>query len=568
MSLEPGSLLGHFQIVEKIGAGGMGEVWSAKDTRLERQVAVKVLPSGFAVSGETRARFEREAKTISSLNHPNICTLYDVGREGDADYLVMELIDGESLAERLAAGPMPLADVLRYGAQIADALDCAHRKNIVHRDLKPGNVMLTKSGAKLLDFGLARIAREARPVVGVTVAETQAQPLTEEGSIVGTFQYMSPEQLEGREKGARTDIFALGALLYEMATGHRPFQGDTKASLIAAIISSRPPPLSSVVPLTPPAFEHILEKCLEKDAEERWQSAHDVASQLRWIGSAASQEGAAEAAASSRRLRRRTLLALATTGWLVALIIIAWLGSSILKGESEPDPVARMYSWPVRGLQGSNRSPDGQWLAFVAGSYVHFRRIDQTDIRRLDDSRGAGDIAWSSDGSSIAYIAHRNSDGNPLPVPELRRAEVDGLVSTTISRIENASSLSFGAEDRIFIATTSGERGGFVSIPFSGGEPTSDLSLDGESAGILGDRGFLFLPGSEKLVCVVQEDGRRSIAVHDGELGFRTIISAPKDGNVGGPVYSASTGHLLYNLWDSVPAIPRSGPCRSMLPMA
>ena len=157
MSLEPGSLLGHFQIVEKIGAGGMGEVWSAKDTRLERQVAVKVLPSGFAVSGETRARFEREAKTISSLNHPNICTLYDVGREGDADYLVMELIDGESLAERLAAGPMPLADVLRYGAQIADALDCAHRKNIVHRDLKPGNVMLTKSGAKLLDFGLARM---------------------------------------------------------------------------------------------------------------------------------------------------------------------------------------------------------------------------------------------------------------------------------------------------------------------------------------------------------------------------------------------------------------------------
>jgi serine/threonine protein kinase len=232
MTISPGSRLGPYEILAPLGAGGMGEVWRAKDTRLDREVAIKILPESFAQNEQFRARFEREAKTISSLNHPNICTLHDVGHEGGTHYLVMELIDGRSLADRLTKGPLPVHETLRYGAQIADALDRAHRQGIVHRDLKPGNVMLTKAGAKLLDFGLARAAAEASPVQGLTEMPTQAKPLTAEGTILGTFQYMAPEQLEGEEADARTDIFALGAVLYEMATGvvgcGRPSRVETR----------------------------------------------------------------------------------------------------------------------------------------------------------------------------------------------------------------------------------------------------------------------------------------------------------------------------------------------------
>src|SRR5688500_18622898 len=222
-----GTRLGPYEIASRIGAGGMGEVWKARDTRLDRSVAIKILPAEFAENAQLKARFEREAKTISQLNHPHICTLYDVGD----DYLVMELIEGETLADRLARGALPLADVLKYGAQIADALDRAHSAGVVHRDLKPGNVMITRTGAKLLDFGLAKAA-ELEVFDGATVQK----PLTQEGTILGTFQYMAPEQLESSEADARTDIFALGATLYEMATGQRAFVAKSKASLIAAIV--------------------------------------------------------------------------------------------------------------------------------------------------------------------------------------------------------------------------------------------------------------------------------------------------------------------------------------------
>ncbi|HEY8130307.1 MAG TPA: serine/threonine-protein kinase [Thermoanaerobaculia bacterium] len=257
MPIAAGTRLGPYEVVAPIGAGGMGEVWRGRDTRLDRSVAIKILPASFAENAQFKLRFEREAKAISQLNHPHICTLYDVGDS----YIVMELLDGESLADKLAKGPLPLEQVLRYGTQIADALDKAHRQGIVHRDLKPGNIMLTKGGAKLLDFGLAK------STTGVIDGDgaTQHKPLTQEGTILGTFQYMAPEQLEGTQADARTDIFALGTVLYEMATGRRAFEGKTKTSLIAAIVSSEPAPMSQIQPLMPAALEHVVRKCLAKD---------------------------------------------------------------------------------------------------------------------------------------------------------------------------------------------------------------------------------------------------------------------------------------------------------------
>lgn len=299
MSLSAGTRLGPYEIVSPLGAGGMGEVYRARDTRLGREVAVKVLPQHLSASPEVRARFEREARTISGLSHPHICTLFDVGREGGADFLVMELIEGETLAARLQRGALPVAEVLRLGAQIAGALDRAHRAGVVHRDLKPGNVMLTRSGAKLMDFGLARETGLAGgqgisggTMAALTQSPTMAQPLTSEGSIVGTFQYMSPEQLEGREADERSDLWAVGCVLYEMASGRRTFEGDSQASLIAAILKDQPRPIAELQPMTPPGLDWLVRRCLAKDPEDRWQNARDLAFQLEWIG----EQGAVPAA--------------------------------------------------------------------------------------------------------------------------------------------------------------------------------------------------------------------------------------------------------------------------------
>src|SRR4249920_3899924 len=260
MTLSPGLRLGPYEILGPLGAGGMGEVWKARDTRLERAVAIKVLSASMAASPETRQRFEREAKTISQLSHPHICALYDVGREGETEYLVMELLEGETLTERLAKGALPLEQTLRYGQEIAEALDKAHRQGIVHRDLKPGNVMLTKTGVKLLDFGLAKGFEGPTGKGSLTSLPTQ-QGLTQEGTILGTFQYMAPEQLEGKEADARTDIFAFGAVLYEMATGKKAFSGASQASLISAIMEEEPTPIAALLPMTPPALDRVVKTC-------------------------------------------------------------------------------------------------------------------------------------------------------------------------------------------------------------------------------------------------------------------------------------------------------------------
>jgi serine/threonine protein kinase len=272
MSLQPGTKLGPYKILAQAGAGGMGEVYKAADTRLNRTVAIKVLPGQFSEDAEMKQRFEREAQTIAALNHPNICTLYDVGRQDDIEFLVMEFLEGETLASRIAQGPLPLDEALKVAIAVADALDKAHAKGVTHRDLKPGNIMLTASGAKLLDFGLAKLKQQTLPSDVASPAPPSGNTTTP-GTILGTMQYMAPEQLEGREADARSDIFAFGATLYEMVSGKRAFEGKSKAHLIAAIVSADPDPLSKVQPATPPALDFLVKRCLEKDPEERLQTA-------------------------------------------------------------------------------------------------------------------------------------------------------------------------------------------------------------------------------------------------------------------------------------------------------
>jgi hypothetical protein len=405
MTLTPGQRLGPYEILAPLGAGGMGEVWRAHDTRLDRGVAIKVLPAEFAQNAQLKARFEREAKAISQLNHPNICTLYDVGRENGTDYLVMELVEGETLADRLARGPLPVGDVLRFGVQIAEALDRAHSAGIVHRDLKPGNIMIARGCAKLLDFGLAK----SGSALTISAEEATVQKsLTQEGTIVGTFQYMSPEQLEGAGVDHRTDIFALGAVLYEMVTGHRAFEGKNKTSLIASIVGSEPKAISSVQPLAPAALEHVVKKCLVKERDDRWQSARDIAGELQWIAESRS----AESVKTPARLRARPWMLAAVV--VVTAAIAAAATMLVLTRNRHADPpmvlsLAAPPHAPYEFFSQTALSPDGTTVAFIAwsaaGRSLWLRDLAQRDARPLPDTAGAVAPFWSPDGQSIGFFA-------------------------------------------------------------------------------------------------------------------------------------------------------------------
>src|SRR6202162_6383053 len=379
MTLLAGSRLGPYEIVAPLGAGGMGEVYRARDTRLERTVAVKVLPSHLSSSAEVRQRFEREAKTISQLSHAHICALYDVAHEGETQYLVMEYLEGETVTARVARGPVPPEKLLRWGVEIGDALDKAHRQGIVHRDLKPGNVMLTKSGVKLMDFGLARAMAPVSSPSSLTALPTQAPDLTADGALLGTLQYMAPEQLEGTVADARTDIFAFGAVLYEVATGTKAFSGASQASLISAIMTSEPAAISSIQPTTPPGLDRVVRKCLAKDPEDRWQNAADLGSELQWIAEGASQAGVT-APKISRKTRRERL------AWVVAATLFIGLAAAVLLRpgvQRSPAPAIRFgLAPPEKGafeysIEGTFLavSPDGSRIAYVASDPQDGRRI-------------------------------------------------------------------------------------------------------------------------------------------------------------------------------------------------
>jgi eukaryotic-like serine/threonine-protein kinase len=412
MMLAPGVRLGPYEIGSILGAGGMGQVYLARDTRLNRPVAIKLLPEEFRERTDRQQRFHTEARLISALSHPHICSLFDVGEQDGALFLVMEYLEGETLEDRITRGPLPASDVLRYATQIADALGHAHQAHITHRDLKPSNVMITATGVKLLDFGLAR--GPAREVSGS--AATQTLPpgrLTEEGTLVGTFQYMAPEQLEGKEADHRTDIFAMGTLLYEMATGRKAFEGASQASLIASILTVRPPSISSIRQashddLLPVTMDHIVERCLAKNPDERWQTARDLALELKWVAA----EGAHPAARDvrTRLTMSRMVLAAAAT---LATIGVVLFGMSRFR-QSPRESIRFIITPPPgtaipRGVTGTRLalSPDGRHIAFVATT----GGVDRLWVQSLDSltaqpvADGAESPFWSPDSQFVAFFA-------------------------------------------------------------------------------------------------------------------------------------------------------------------
>jgi len=546
MSLSPGTRLGPYEIAAQLGAGGMGEVYRARDTRLDREVAIKVLPEGFAQNEQLRARFEREAKSISSLNHPNICTLHDVGHQAGIHFLVMELLDGESLADRLGKGALPSEQVLRYGAQIAEALHHAHKHGIVHRDLKPGNVVLTKNGAKLLDFGLARTAAEAPPVIqGLTSHPTQAKPLTQEGMILGTFQYMAPEQLEGQEADERTDLFALGALLYEMATGRKAFEGKSRTSLIAAIVASQPPPLSSIQPMTPPALEHVVRKCLEKSPDDRWQSAHDVAGELRWILEAGSQAGVAAPAAARRRSQWRIVWGLAGV-LMAAALAAAWVAGFQLRPASDnfvtrsaiPAPDGKHFDLGVEHSGALTVSPDGRYLTFTLGfpggdDMLWLRPLDSLTARPLPGTKGADWPFWSPDSRSIAFFAEG----------KLKKIDLVGSPAVTVCEAADGRGGTWSREGVILFAPNT--TAPIHQVQASGGTPTPVTKVD-EERGETTHRWASFLPDGRHFLYMSGTHGAgiksEANAVYLEELGSekRTLLLQARS-NV---IYAS--GYLLY----------------------
>jgi len=415
MSLSAGTRLGPYEVQAPAGAGGMGEVYKALDTRLDRPVALKVLASEMAANPESRQRLEREARSISKLSHPHICTLYDVGQQDEVVYLVMEYLEGETLERRLQRGPLPIAPALRHAVEIADALEKAHHLGITHRDLKPSNIMLTKSGVKLLDFGLAKFKSEAAPIaIALTEMTTETRKLTAEGMLVGTLQYMAPEQLEAKEADARADIFAFGAVLYEMVTGRPAFTGKSKASLIAAILSSEPPAISSLQPVSPPALDRIVQMCLGKNPEDRWQTAHDVKAQLQWLLDAGSQ-----ASTPPPVLRRRETMG--TFAWKVAAVLAFFLVLTtvayIRVSGNKANPLVTFIPPPEKTtfeFMGDNAgppviSPDGRFLSFVGTkegkSQLWLRALDSENAQPLAETEGAMFPFWSPDSHSIGFFA-------------------------------------------------------------------------------------------------------------------------------------------------------------------
>ncbi|HVS90119.1 MAG TPA: protein kinase [Candidatus Acidoferrum sp.] len=413
MGLPAGSRLGPFEILAPAGAGGMGEVYRARDTRLDRTVAIKVLPAHLAGNPERQQRLEREARAVSSLNHPHICALYDIGHQDGIHYLVMEYLEGETLAQRIGKGTLPTEQLLRWAIEIAGALEKAHRMGLVHRDLKPGNIMLTKEGAKLLDFGLAK-PTVAAPAAELTTMATTSKPLTAEGTIVGTFQYMAPEQLEGKEADARSDIFSFGAVLYEMATGRKAFEGKSQASLIAAILAAEPPPITKLQPMAPPALSRVVKTCLAKDPDERWQTAHDLKLQLEWIAEGGSLAGVPASVVARRKNRERIFGVVA----LAAMVAAVLLGVLYFQRAPSEARAIRAYIKPAANSSflftgqpsGFALSPDGRRLAYVASApdgrtLLWIRPIDSLQAQPLAGTEDVSYPFWSPDSRFIGFFA-------------------------------------------------------------------------------------------------------------------------------------------------------------------
>jgi serine/threonine protein kinase/Tol biopolymer transport system component len=508
MPLNAGARLGPYEIISPIGAGGMGEVYKARDTRLDRTVAIKLIQSHVAADPEFRERFEREAKAISALDHPHICTLYDLGHDASADYLVMQYLEGETLADRLARaasksdparppssgattttiakGPIPLDQALRFAAEIARALDAAHRRGIVHRDLKPGNVMLTKSGTKLLDFGLAKLAAQEAGVAGFGGA-TRTTPLTSQGAILGTLHYMSPEQLEGREVDARSDIFSFGALFYEMLTGRRAFDSPSQAGMIAAVMAAEPPPLGELADLRAAlpivartALDRVVRKCLAKNPDERWQSAADLADELSWVNEERLRNASEPVVAGAMpppasRVRERLWMGVAALAAASAVGLGLWL---FLAPAHAPAPMAFTVESPpgadplATGPGLLSLSPDGSRLAFATGTgptlQLWIRPLDSLTAQRVERASGAWHPFWSPDGRFIAF------GSNSAGLGTLKKIDVSGSPPLTLAEATRER----GAWGRAGVVLFTGRDQKLYRVPQAGGQPALAMDLD------------------------------------------------------------------------------------------
>lgn len=538
MSLNPGQQLGPYLIEEQAGAGGMGEVYRAKDTRLDRIVAVKVLPGTGAENADIRARFQREAKSISSLNHPNICVLHDIGHEDGIDYLVMEYIEGVTLAEKLSSGPLDLNEVFDIASQISDALDKAHRQGLVHRDLKPANVMLTREGAKLLDFGLAKLHSEGGPVKGISQV-TQTTPITGAGAIVGTIQYMAPEQLEGKEADPRSDIFSFGALLYEMITGTRAFESKSQASAIAAIIEREPIPVSEIKPLTPPGLTRLVRKCLAKDPEDRWQSARDLCDELRWISQSGSQAGVASAIVSKRKLKFRL-------AWVIAAVAI--LGAAASNGywlmQPEEEKLVRrfeIYANPgLIRVDWPQISPDGRFLVYRAfdstnRSQLWVRKMDALESYALPGTESSNRPFWSPDSR---YLGFMNGD-------QLKRVPVNGGPAQLLAEFPGAADGTWGSGGVILMDGSAADSIRGISV--SGGDVFAATKIDrtaGETYHAWPEffpdgKHFIYLASGDSSVAGVDTDYKAYIGRIDSDLKIPLF-------SVNSRVVYAQQGYLIY----------------------
>ena len=531
MTLASSSRLGPYQILGALGSGGMGEVYRARDTRLDRIVAIKVLPEGAGGDPEARRRFEREARTVAALNHPHICQLYDIGCHEGTDFLVMECLEGETLAARLARGPLPLGQLLRTAVEIADALDQAHRAGIVHRDLKPGNVMLCRRGstaesegrgrdtgahAKLLDFGLAKLRPDAGP--GGVATSTASATLTREGAIVGTLQYMAPEQLDGRAVDARADIFAFGAVLYEMATGRKAFEGKSQASVIAAILEREPPAISTLQPLTPPLLDHLVARCLAKDPDERWQTMSDVMRELKWIGDQGVRLPAASGAAARPASAWRSWITGAALMTAVALTVLAFI-----VGRRQTTPietgVVRLSVLPPENValppdEAPLVSPDGRRVAFVGQAangvrQIWVRDLDTLATPPLGGTTNATQAFWSPDGRAMGFIA----DGR------LQRIDVAGGTPQTIAtNLGTGRGAAWGSAGVVLISPAFAA--GLYRVPATGGamEPVTVLDPSRKESA---HRYPSFLPDGRRFVFFVESVLSEHKGIYLGSLESR-----------------------------------------------
>ena len=559
MPLVAGSRLGPYEIQSAVGAGGMGEVYRARDTRLDRTVAIKVLPAHLSSNPDLRARFEREAKAISGLQHPHICVLYDIGSQDGVDFLVMEYLEGETLYARLARKPLAPDETLKIAIELADALDKAHRSGIVHRDLKPGNVMLTKSGAKLMDFGLAKpLGLGSGPKSGsasmasvATMAATMADlasPVTVAGTIVGTVQYMSPEQIQGKEADARSDIFAFGALLYEMLTGKRAFEGKSQLSLASAILEKDPEPISIVQPLTPPALEQLVRTCLAKEPDDRFQSAHDLKLQLQWIVAGGSQLGTPAVVASRRKKRFTALTAALAAGWVVAAMagILVLTYAKRLTQAQQPvhASIKKLPAFDFAPVLGGAPalSPDGRQLAFIGweknssqlggadfGGALVIRDMSSSEATALTGTQGAAFPFWSPDGQYLGFFAQG----------KLKKVAVHGGAVQILCDAPAGRGGSWSSRGTIVFAPAIA--GPMQSVSDGGGTPTQLLPARQDSAEYT-NRNPYFLPDGGHYLFVARGGKDALGGVYAGSLsGEQPREILPVGSNV-----AYSDGYLFF----------------------